>query len=499
MTTRAIATIKRFTGTQFDIKPTGVPVGSTFFEYDSKRTWITYDGENWVNTAENTLSKAPIMSEFSLYADYDVDNQSFHDGQVLGEDEGVRKGQDTAVIKDGTLAVVSGKLAFTAQSTQLWGDLGLYSQAYARSLGRSLFFTINRGETTGDGTMVGWSDAATAQITDGMYQLHFNSTPGIFLRVNNGAVETPKLAVYSASTDYRIALVLGGYNSNKVPWKIGDDPSLFPYGVGVFIEGGAFAGYTLLWRSALENAATLYAILTNGNSTGTLDNRLVPDYDFSAVLQPLFLYTFGDATGTDLTTVTPDVDDSGNGFTARVGTWKTDTGKGELSIAGVNPANNGNSRVLTFDDGEPDAEYEQDAKYDSSSIENRNGIVVRGSAETSNGLNLWVYWLRGSGNEELYEIADGAVTQRASAASGAVNGTTYKLKAIANGSTITCYRDGVQKLQYTSATFNQTATRKGIYADARSLTDKAFDNIAVWPRVDAKYDHEFTKGTGSKY
>jgi hypothetical protein len=47
MTVQMITTIQRWTGLSTDSKPTGVSVGSTFFEYDTKLTYITYDGTNW--------------------------------------------------------------------------------------------------------------------------------------------------------------------------------------------------------------------------------------------------------------------------------------------------------------------------------------------------------------------------------------------------------------------------------------------------------------------
>ena len=40
--------IKRYIGLSTDTKPTGVPVGSIFFEYDSHVSYVTYDGTNWV-------------------------------------------------------------------------------------------------------------------------------------------------------------------------------------------------------------------------------------------------------------------------------------------------------------------------------------------------------------------------------------------------------------------------------------------------------------------
>jgi len=42
-----------YLGLSTDVKPTGVVVGSFFYERDTNKTYITYDGDNWViyNTA----------------------------------------------------------------------------------------------------------------------------------------------------------------------------------------------------------------------------------------------------------------------------------------------------------------------------------------------------------------------------------------------------------------------------------------------------------------
>jgi hypothetical protein len=47
MAVKFIASIQRYTGLAADSMPTGVPVGSTFFEYDTGVSYITYDGTNW--------------------------------------------------------------------------------------------------------------------------------------------------------------------------------------------------------------------------------------------------------------------------------------------------------------------------------------------------------------------------------------------------------------------------------------------------------------------
>lgn len=48
MATYFIRVIQRWIGTQFDIKPTGVAIMSEFYEYDTRDTYVTYDGTNWI-------------------------------------------------------------------------------------------------------------------------------------------------------------------------------------------------------------------------------------------------------------------------------------------------------------------------------------------------------------------------------------------------------------------------------------------------------------------
>ncbi len=48
MAVKFVATINRWIGLSTDTKPTSVPVGSEFFEYDTRKTFMTYDGNNWI-------------------------------------------------------------------------------------------------------------------------------------------------------------------------------------------------------------------------------------------------------------------------------------------------------------------------------------------------------------------------------------------------------------------------------------------------------------------
>lgn len=48
MTVKLMKEIQTFVGLSTDTKPTSVPIGSTFYEYNTRSYYITYDGTNWI-------------------------------------------------------------------------------------------------------------------------------------------------------------------------------------------------------------------------------------------------------------------------------------------------------------------------------------------------------------------------------------------------------------------------------------------------------------------
>jgi hypothetical protein len=53
MAVQRITTIEHFIGLSTDTKPTGVHIGSEFFEYDSGQVWYCYDGSNYARNGES--------------------------------------------------------------------------------------------------------------------------------------------------------------------------------------------------------------------------------------------------------------------------------------------------------------------------------------------------------------------------------------------------------------------------------------------------------------
>jgi hypothetical protein len=62
MAVKLISSIQKFTGLAADTKPTGVPVGSTFLEYDTRATYITYDGTLWTSYQEDMGEKSVVTT-----------------------------------------------------------------------------------------------------------------------------------------------------------------------------------------------------------------------------------------------------------------------------------------------------------------------------------------------------------------------------------------------------------------------------------------------------
>lgn len=213
---------------------------------------------------------------YLLRATFDAANQGFADGQVLDTvAEGVQEGQLTVVELDGTLAIVGNKCAFTAQVTPAWGDLALYSQGIARALGRGLLVSrVNVGAINTYGNPISWGEAVPP-ITDWVYAMYFQNVGTIMAWVRQvgggGTLEWAVVGAYAAATDYELAIVLGGYDVNGVPWRSGEAAANYLYGAAWFVKGGAYATWTLLWRSALRNDATLYASMEGMTFVGTLD------------------------------------------------------------------------------------------------------------------------------------------------------------------------------------------------------------------------------------
>ena len=190
---------------------------------------------------------------FELLARFDVANQGYIHTQVLVPATGCDVGQLTIVEVDGTLAVVGQECAYTAQGTPAWTDLGLFSQAITKTLGKSLAGTFNLA--TWEEMGVAWHTAAAVVDPDNApFAIQANTVNGQ-LDKQGGVQIASGLA---QNTDYPFHIVLGGYDANDVPWNDSQAAASYLYGAAYFIQISGV--WTLLWREATDNTATLYAI-----------------------------------------------------------------------------------------------------------------------------------------------------------------------------------------------------------------------------------------------
>jgi hypothetical protein len=267
--------------------------------------------------------------------------------------------------------------------------------------------------------------------------------------------------------------VQGGYNSSGVPYQPGDDKGDFDYGAAVFIKGGEFDRWTLLyrthhdWRGGVRTGA-----MTHGSDC-TIGEVNVWNADFTELLEPLVLDTFTDADSTDIEDHTLDV--------APIGGWTAELGAFEI---------NGNTLVLVG--AEPDVPKwigsiecgAADFMVETKCIPwpgSDPGLVFR-YEDTA---NLWLMDLFvNSDVVRLIERTAGAWTVRASAAVTITGGTAYSLRLIADRTSIVGYVDDAVRVAYTSSV-HQSATRVG--PRGRFIGDK-WDNFAVYPRAASVYE-----------
>jgi len=275
-----------------------------------------------------------------------------------------------------------------------------------------------------------------------------------------------KIATYSAATTYNLRFVLGGYDINGVPYKTGDTKSNFTYGVSVYIKGGSFTNYTLLWKTSVGSAANLYKALNSFDATALYaDNALAPISDKAAILQPVHLDTFTDTNGTNITAHTPDV-----GGVATVVTGTFDIQSNMLNLTSV-----GADGGICVWSGEKDLfthlKIQQAVGAD--------GLIFRYSDIN----NFWLAQANGATNRfELYEKQAGTYLRHSFNTITKAAGGIISVRAV--GSDINIYYDDVLTLSVTS-TFNQTAT--GIGYRTATVGNKV-DNLACWPATSVTYD-----------
>lgn len=435
----------------------------------------TIDALNeWVDNAEGGLT-------YLLRATWDeADDQSYADTQVLNTPAlGVENGSFTVAEGAGTLSVVSNKIQIIGSENDYSAN-NIRSATITRLLGTLLYA---KGQYTAPAAATFCHICDFHTVTPGDTDPGTYNNEALSLRVdvsNNLTVFTSDstnrvVGVTTVTTDYEFGIVLGGFNAAGEPFYTGQTKADYKFGELYFIKGGVFTNWTLLWVSMTGNTTPVYPMVGMVRViTILIDREVVPDRDYSLVQIPIHFSSFDAANGTSLDAVTPEV---GTAFVEQNGAWDIQGNK--ANTTGADPG--GPGWVATSEISDADVFVEMIAKPTSASSA---GIILRYLDND----NLWAVLLEPDINRfAIYDRVAGTWTLRASASVTLTPGVEYRVTAIADGSTITGFVDGANKISYASAIFNQTETLHGM----RDFTvSEVMDNFVVRVLTSFNYNNE---------
>ncbi len=384
----------------------------------------------------------PIFRAFDLYADFDVENFTASNTDVLGASQGVQSGSLTVVDTGaGTVKVVSNELELVGNGVSSAATC-LFGGAITKALGKAFFYTQDAGGNIN--TRFGLDSAAATTAIPDKYSV-YRKTVNTYAFGVNGGTEVA-VADITATQDYQLLLLLGGNDSNEVAWRTGQVESSFLYGARLLIKGGAFTTWTLLDIEPLGNTATLYPILNVLTvQTTTFDNILIPTnvLNVDAMFDPAYF------------SASPDEADH-------------DTGVSDFVMEVIFTTPGAGTDPL-------DIRYRKAGTNDHWLVR-----VTPGTAGT---------------DIEIIEDNSGEV-QRASADIDWVGTTEYRVAIHVRGDNEQrVYVDGALKMTYTTTnTFNETETVIDLLKNSFTV-----DMIAVHNKTDSSWDAEISTATGGVY
>lgn len=227
---------------------------------------------------------------YLLRAPFTAANQAFADAQVLDTAaEGVEDGSLTVVETDGAAEVLGNALKLSGLGANDTDTLGVHKPiGITRSIGLPYILT-SQTDAAQATMLMRLEDAAGMTAANRVYQAIFSVTNDIRFDAFDGAGGNHFLvnvfSGYSLNTDYKFALVLGGYNSG-VPYNTGDTKANFKDGCSMFFHDTT--QWLLLYRTELESQATLYASVSafiSGQAALTKDIK-IPNTDLSDLQIP---------------------------------------------------------------------------------------------------------------------------------------------------------------------------------------------------------------------
>ena len=231
-------------------------------------------------------------------------------GSVNGTAAEPGPGTRTVVDTETKLSIASGALTINGgKSTAAWGDPAINYPVIARVAGTLGLWSFNSDSVAANKELIiGFDDAVHG--TNGRAIVYMIA--GV-IRANAVAATC---GAYSASTTYQIAIALRAT------------------GHFVFIKGGAFTTWTLLWPGTVSSTSNLYRLISNKNAVGTYDFIRQP----SRLWLPIPIASDGFPTAFGTTDGTGHVETTGLGaggagktWTQKLGTWGISSGKANCS------------------------------------------------------------------------------------------------------------------------------------------------------------------------
>lgn len=411
------------------------------------------------------ISPEVSACSYELLARWNVPNQNFVNGQVLGVAEGVNVGQLTIglVAALATIEVLNNETMFANRFIDGWDAQGWYSEAIARTPGKALLTSIRWG---GGEVAVGWSTVQGFGVPSGTWEYFFAVNPGVngqdvgYVGLGANILVGPGIAVGETG---EFAVVLGGYDVNGEPWDSSLPIANFNYGASWYIVGGTYTDWTLQYRTPVSNSTPLYAII-NYQDSGTVlynDDFRIPVYDYSSCFQPLVKDMFPDVNGTSLDAHTPNVG----------GPWVEQNGDFDIQVNRANIVNDTGAfpRAIATLTGAADLFVRTVVNLPVT------GTASGGPVYRYQGNNdFWQVDISDAANQiRLIETNGGVANVRASSAVVIAPATDYTVTVMTLGQDMRGLVDDANDIIWTSA-FLQSETRCGIRGKDTGVLFDAF-------------------------
>lgn len=376
---------------------------------------------------KNKTSDSYIRSHYYLYDKFTTARAA---GAVNGTNAEPVGGARTVVDTNSKISI-SGGLISLATGAAANDNVNYPSQA--RVAGKVLLATVTLADTSG---ILGIGLESAPQSGAIRNSIRFSTTTGIQSEQNGGLV---LVGAYSAATQYQIALIMR--SSGNI----------------LFIKGGAFTNWTLLWIHGTDTAALLPEIwIGNTTTTATIDNLRIS--------KTLYLPTALQADGMTATTTDGVVGTinapSGNAYDG-VGTPSVAAG-----VRGFSALSGGGLGVSVLACSSPDVNIDVGVTRTAGSA----GIIAR-RVDASN----YIQCLHNGTNVVVSQVVAGTPTTLSTTAVAYSAGATMKFHVEG-----TAYRAFYNNTAAGSGTVPaSTNTNHGIITNDLS---GSFDNLVIWAR-----------------